>query len=181
MIPARIVAAFALSLCVSIPTFAKTILPDACGDGKTTFDVSVKLPDGPVGPPPEGKGRIVFIETFDHTPLMTGETTRFGVDGNWVGANRGDSYFVFDLAPGEHHLCANWQKKKDVGVLSLTVEAGKTYYYQAEIHKEQTHASGFAGGQPVTVHKVERGFEAGILTEDQGKFRVKASKLSTWK
>ena len=181
MKPARLVAVFAFSFCVSIPSFAKTVLPDACGDEKTTFNVSTKEVDSPVEPPPEGKARIVFIETFDHTALMTGETTRFGVDGTWVGANRGDSYFVVDLAPGEHHLCANWQKKKDAGVLSLSVEAGKTYYYQARVRKVKNQAHGFAGGQSVTVGQVERGFEAGILPDDEGKFRVKASKLSTWK
>jgi len=60
---------------------------------------------------------------------------RVGVDGNWVGANNGKSYFFFQVPPGEHNICAEWQsgtfKKTSERIgeaMELTAEAGKTYY-----------------------------------------------------
>jgi hypothetical protein len=60
---------------------------------------------------------------------------RVGLDGNWVGANEGKSYFFFPVDPGEHNVCAEWQsgtfKKSSERIgeaMHLTAEAGKTYY-----------------------------------------------------
>jgi hypothetical protein len=62
-------------------------------------------------------------------------TTRVGLDGSWIGANNGDSYFFFSVGPGEHHLCANRQPElgvstKPIALLSFTAEAEKTYYFR---------------------------------------------------
>ena len=65
-------------------------------------------------------------------------TTRVGVDGSWVGANHGKSYFFFPVDPGEHHLCIDWQSsnKNLVGMgyaASFTAEAGKVYYFRGKV------------------------------------------------
>ena len=65
-------------------------------------------------------------------------TTRVGLDGNWVGANHGQSYISFAAEPGEHRVCADWQSslkglQKPSGAANLTVEAGKTYYYRSDV------------------------------------------------
>jgi hypothetical protein len=63
-------------------------------------------------------------------------TTRVGLDGAWIGANRGDSYFFFPVEPGEHHLCSDWHVGfvagggTKVSLASFTAEAGKTYYFR---------------------------------------------------
>jgi len=72
-------------------------------------------------------------------------TTRVGLDGVWVGANHGKSYFFFPVDPGDHHLCVRWQSSfkqlsQAAAALSLTAEAGKVYYVRAtleERHKRQ--------------------------------------------
>ena len=120
----------ALVLCVSLACGVRvwaTALPDSCGDDKVKFDVKTEagqpLPAGPV----EGKAEIVFIENQMITPFHY-EPVRFGMDGAWAGASKGDSYFVLTVASGVHHLCASWQSdleqlKKNVKLTSFTAEA----------------------------------------------------------
>ena len=36
-------------------------------------------------------------------------TTKVALDGAWIGANHSNSYLAFAVAPGERHLCVNWQ------------------------------------------------------------------------
>jgi hypothetical protein len=125
--------------------------------------------------------QIVFVETIDRRGEMGGTTTRFGMDGKWVGANQGNSYFGLAVAPGEHHLCANWQatgRKKNVGMATFTAEAGKVYFYEAKIvmkYQRVAYGSGIGGGLR------EESFDLAQLSNDEGKYRVKLSALSTWK
>ena len=56
--------------------------------------------------------------------------TKLAVDGEWKGVNRGNNYFHFTLNPGEHVFCSQAENRS---VLSMTVEAGKTYYLQQRI------------------------------------------------
>ena len=56
--------------------------------------------------------------------------TKLAVDGRWVGVNRGNNYFFFTLAPGEHYFCSTAENRS---VLAMKVEAGKTYYLQQKI------------------------------------------------
>jgi hypothetical protein len=52
-----------LALVTSAPAIAKTILPDACGDNKTGFDIKMKKDQPPPAAPEVGKALIVFVET----------------------------------------------------------------------------------------------------------------------
>ena len=65
-------------------------------------------------------------------PTMIGQKiqTTLAVDADWKGVNRGNNYFFFTLPPGEHAFCS---KAENRSVMSLTVEAGKTYYLQQHI------------------------------------------------
>ena len=118
-----------------------TTLPGACGDDKVQFDVKTTKHQPAPAPPAEGKAQIIFVENFAQnagTCIGCKVTTRVGIDGAWVGANRGNSYFAYTVEPGEHHLCAGWQSvfqrlKKKVGLASLNAEAGKVYYYQIKV------------------------------------------------
>ena len=56
--------------------------------------------------------------------------TKFAINGEGVGINRGDNYFFVFLDPGEHNLCSRAENKVTA---KLTVEAGKTYYVQQKI------------------------------------------------
>jgi len=101
-----------------------------CGPSDALFDVKTTDLKHPVGQPEQGKALVYFF-----VDLLTAPTMRVGVDGNWVGANDGKSYFFFQVAPGEHNVCTEWQsgtfKKSSERVgeaMHLIVETGKTYY-----------------------------------------------------
>ena len=108
-------------------------------------------------------------------------TLRLGLDGAWVGATKADSYFAISIDPGVHHLCTN--NGKSVGMDSFTAEAGKVYYYEANVTITATreHFNGFAGGQPVSGSgtQVDKEFNFSQVNEDEGKYRIKVSALAT--
>jgi hypothetical protein len=156
-------------LCVSLACAGSlwaTSLPDSCGNEKVKFDVKTEEGQPAAAAPTEGKAQVVFIENENQLigPFMHA-TVRFGMDGAWAGANYGNSYFALTLDPGVHHLCAFWEGK-NVEVTSLVAEPGKVYYFAAQVTVESRHSVTFGLSQ---------------LNEDEGKYRVKISKLSTSK
>jgi hypothetical protein len=170
---------FALLCCALLLTVAqakaKTILPDACGDDSVKFDVKAEKNQPPPAGMAEGKAQIVFIDSVPQEgPFMP--TVRYGVDGSWAGANKGNSYFTLDVDPGSRHLCVSAQgvrsavAKDFVDMTTLTVEAGKVYYFETAFNV----IGGRAGGGLLT-------FGFAPLDEETGKYRVKAWKLATWK
>jgi hypothetical protein len=101
-----------------------------CGPSGEMFNVQTTDQKHPVGQAEPGKALVYFFVDFINAPTM-----RVGMDGNWVGANEGKSYFFFPVEPGEHNICSEWQsgtfKKSSERVgeaIHLTAEAGKTYY-----------------------------------------------------
>jgi hypothetical protein len=177
-----LVALLSASLLAALQARAKTILPDACGDDSVKFDVSTQKSQPPPAPPVDGKAQIVFIETLDGCFGCGTPTSRFGMDGAWVGANKGSSYFTMDIAPGEHHLCTDWQSvfgklKQKVGLTSFTAEAGKVYYYEAKVTMI-AHQYGFG---PNSSREVDKDLVFGQLSDDEGKYRVKASAVAASK
>jgi hypothetical protein len=146
------------------------VLPDSCGDDKVKFDVKTEEGQPPPAGPAEGKAQVVFIENENQMigPFMHA-TVRLGMDGAWVGANYGNSYFALTVEPGVHHLCASWQSslgrsKKNVELTSFTAEPGQVYYFAAQVTVTSRDSTIFGLSQ---------------LNEDEGKYRVKLSKLSS--
>jgi hypothetical protein len=184
---------FLLLLCASLlaatQARAKTILPDACGAEDVKFDVTTLKNQPAPEPPPAGSAQIIFVEEQNARASFHMITVRYGVDGNWAGANYGDSYFVLNVAPGVHHLCVNAQgDKKAVGVTSFTAEAGKVYYYEASTTVTRsggglvtTHGANGQTGTGMAPGSVNKSFQFTQLSEDEGKYRIKAWKLATWK
>lgn len=163
---------------LSLGVQARTrILPDACGDDKVKFNIS-KQKDQPAPAAPEtGKAQIVFVNTVEKENvggwsgvacLGCGNPTRIGVDGAWAGAVKDKSYFAFPVDPGEHHLCASQQGTKNVDMTTFTAEPGKVYYYEVKVTAKR-NGDRF----------VDKSFELKPLSEDEGKYRVKISDLST--
>jgi len=88
--------------------------------------------------PEPGKARIYFIhDSGAVTAVFTlAEPTMLGVDGAWVGANHGNSYFSISVDPGEHHVCASsWYSReaKLVVLAHLQTEADRTYFYRTRL------------------------------------------------
>jgi hypothetical protein len=107
----------------------------ACGQSDVHFDIKKDNAEH-VGRAEAGKALVCVIQDEDHPDCIKCDvTTRVGLDGSWIGANNGDSYFFFSVEPGEHHLCANRQAEigvstKPIALLGFTAEAGKTYYFR---------------------------------------------------
>ena len=172
---------------------SSTILPDSCGKDAVHFNVDTTKNSAPLAAPEAGRAQIVFIESLESSGMYLGGTpsTRFGIDGAWVGANKGNSYFVVSVAPGEHHLCVNWQshvqgKNPPVGMSSFTAEAGKTYFFEVKITRKFTSGPTVIGGgqpgqPPPTVlggGRSDQSFAFSAVDDDEGKYRVKLSELS---
>jgi hypothetical protein len=143
-----------------------TTLPDSCGPQSASFNISKQkgkslLPDSSAD-----KATLVFVQ---RAGLCIGcSTTRVGVDGAWIGANKGSSYFSAAVDAGEHHVCANWgaplaATEAKLSLTDLQTEAGKTYYFETVITQHQDEA-------PRLVFKP--------LSTDEGQFLVSRSALS---
>ncbi|MGA2674866.1 MAG: hypothetical protein ABSE99_16735 [Terracidiphilus sp.] len=163
------------SLACSAQAWATT-LPDACGDDKVKFDVTAQKGQPAPAPPEAGKAQIVFVENENRMlgPFMYA-TVRFGLDGAWAGANNNNSYFAVTVDPGEHHLCVSWQSalpmlKKSIDVASFTAEPGKVYYFAANVRVI-----------PIGENSADYEFNLSQLSDDEGKYRLKAWKLATSK
>lgn len=100
----------------------------ACGPRDLSFEVKADVSQHPTPTPENGKA-LVYVVQYERI------TSRFGVDGKWVGANHGQTYFFVAIDPGEHHLCAIGHAGvyRGVALHQLRAEAGMTYYFLPHI------------------------------------------------
>ncbi len=109
-----------------------------CGPTDAKFEVKTEKAQHPVTQAESGKAVVYFVEDDTHFQSTPKPTTRIGLDGSWVGANHGNSYFYLAVDPGEHHLCASWQSWIGVGTRNnasaahFTAEAGGVYYFSVK-------------------------------------------------
>jgi hypothetical protein len=120
-----------------------------CGPDKVPFEVATHKKQHPEAKTEAGKALVYVFEDEKRDPnqRLGNVTIRIGLDGKWVGANHGKSYFFFPVDPGEHALCANWQSSfrmysKLASAASLTAEAGKVYYFQASVEERTNYPPG---------------------------------------
>lgn len=129
-------------LLFAAPAFAQdaagtAVAPGGCGPDTAKFEVKTEK-QHPLGQPEAGKALVYFIEDDTEFGSHPKPTTRIGVDGAWVGATHGDSYFSFTVDPGEHHLCASWQtavvifRGHPTAAAHLTAEAGGVYFFRVK-------------------------------------------------
>jgi len=157
----------------SSPLFAQDRPPAAstrggCGPSEAYFDVKTDRKQHPVAPADPGKAIVYVFEDMERGPTM-----RVGLDGSWIGANKGKSYSFFSVDPGEHQVCTNWQSgtfketSKRIGAaMTLKAEAGKTYYLRTQVYErsEQDHNV-----------KLE------LIEPAEGQFLISASSFSTFR
>jgi hypothetical protein len=107
-------------------------LTGACGAGDVKFEVKSEY-DNKYAPAAEAGKALVYLIQDDRLFVSKPRpTTRWGIDGAWVGATQSNAYFAVTVAPGEHHLCAEWEGSDSaVSLTHFTAEAGKTYYFRA--------------------------------------------------
>jgi len=164
-----VLSAILFCVCLALGNQARcATLPSACGDDKVKFDVTTQAGQPALPPPAPGKAQIVFFEdqNEEHNPWHPWDIARFGVDGAWVGADKGNSFFMLDVAPGLHHLCASWQSgprgANGFDLAPINAEAGKVYYFAAQVTESQYYYH----------------FGLSQLNDDQSKYRLKVWKLS---
>jgi len=101
-------------------------LPAACGPTDVRFDVKQDKTKHELAQPEQGKALVYFFQ--DTAP------TRIAIDGAWVGANLGQSYFSVAMEPGEHHLCAKVDIADNPTELAhFTSEPGEIYFYRGRV------------------------------------------------
>jgi hypothetical protein len=129
-------------LLLASPVFAQdqpveTAVAPGCGADNVKFEVQTDKHQHPATRPAAGKALVYFIEDDTEFTGFQRPTTRAGLDGQWVGATHGDSYFYFSVDPGEHHVCASWQttamvRDHQVAAAHFTAEAGGVYCFRAK-------------------------------------------------
>jgi len=108
----------------------------ACGDSLIKFDVKTADSIATVPQPDAGKARVVFVAKDGGSARAS--TTRVAIDGNWVGATHGSSYFYFSVEPGVHHVCTLtkfnqfWAHPEDTAAAHFTAVAGESYFFEAK-------------------------------------------------
>src|SRR5262249_2204688 len=114
-----------------------------CGPNEGQYDVTTDKKNHPAAQPDSGKALVYVIEDIERGPTM-----RVGLDGTWVGANKGKSYFFFSVDPGNDQLCTKWQsgvfKKTAERIGSATIvkaEAGKVYYFRIQVYERSERDS----------------------------------------
>jgi len=105
----------------------KELEAKGCGPKDVDHWTKTDKSQHPLGEVPKDKALVYVIR-----PTMGGNKvqSKLGVDGKWAGINRGNNYFFFTLAPGEHFFCSQSENRS---VVSLKVEPGKTYYLQQKV------------------------------------------------
>jgi Protein of unknown function (DUF2846) len=118
----------------------------ACGSGNVLFDVKSGKSHHPMAQPAEDKALVYVVENLRAGCFLCDTTARVGLDGAWVGAAKGNSYFFFAVEPGEHHLCADLQAvpaaSETTSLASFTAEAGKTYYFRVRLTDQNNSGKG---------------------------------------
>lgn len=167
-----------LAMFFAIPALAQNpsarIAP-ACGPDSANFNAQIGGLQTTIAPPEAGKARVYFIqdsgtsgENWQHSTL------RIGIDGEWVGAYKNNSYFALSVEPGEHHICASVQSHFDTGKLielaHFTAEAGKAYYFRTRF------LSGISHGYPPPPS-----LDLDPVDSDQARYLIAIYPQSVWK
>jgi hypothetical protein len=139
----------------------------ACGPKDAKFDAKQDVTQHPTPEPDADKALVYVVQEIGQEHCKGCALTKVGLDGAWVGANQGSSYFFFSTDPGEHHLCLNWQSRfeglsRAFAMADFTAAAGKVYYFRARI---------FPG-------HYDYSFDLDLINSDQGKFLVASSAFS---
>jgi len=117
---------------------ANSLGAPGCGATDVEFDVKTDGGKHSVPVPDAGKAIVVFLQDDAKFGSRPRPTTRFGIDGAWVGATHANSFFFVSIDPGEHHLCANWQSRviltgpsRATSAAHFAAEVGNVYYFRA--------------------------------------------------
>jgi hypothetical protein len=145
-----------------------------CGPAKQQYEVKAEQGHHAAAQPTSDKALVYVMESLRSRCFLCDTTTRVGLDGAWVGANKGDSYFSFSVDPGEHHLCAELQSGSSgadgKALNSFTAEVGKTYYFRSKLADRNSSGKG----------EVEWVVDLESIDGDEGQFLAGSYGLSSF-
>jgi hypothetical protein len=75
-----------------------------CGSDNTKFDVTSDKSKHAFTQPDPGKALIYFLQDDSRFESRPRPTTRFGLNGKWIGATQAESYFYVSVDPGEDRI-----------------------------------------------------------------------------
>lgn len=111
-----------------------------CGPADVKFDVTTSKKYS-LPAIQSGKALIYLFQDDVKYGARPRPTTRFAIDGTWIGATHANSFLYAFVDPGDHDVCANWQSddtglgyigpKRSTAAAHFTAEAGKSYYFRA--------------------------------------------------
>jgi hypothetical protein len=144
----------------------------ACGPANAHFAINTHGNEHSVAQPDPEKA-VVYVVEDQKSKAVRDVTSRVGLDGAWVGANRGNSYLFFSVEPGEHHLCTDWVSDllaagRLVSVANFTAEPGKVYYFRARTSSSGDGRSMSSGAS----------IDLDLVNSDEGRLLVASSVLS---
>jgi len=150
----------------------------ACGPKEVEFHIKTDTSHPPTFQPDAGKA-LVFVVEDQKFKAIRDVTTRVGLDGTWVGANHGNSYLLFSVEPGEHHLCADWTSGflpggRLVTLANFTAEPANVYFFR--VRTSGGPASYIDGRGLQSDHEAAIDLEQ--VNSDEGKLLVVSSPLS---
>jgi hypothetical protein len=146
----------------------------ACGPSEARFDAQASAAQ-PLAKPDAGKALVYVAEDFTRAPGELGNPTiRVGLNGEWKGATRANSYLSFPVDPGENHLCVRWQShlqrlSRLASFAHLNAEPGQTYYFRARI----TYSTYGANVANMTL-------DLEPVDPDEGQYLVATFRPSSW-
>jgi hypothetical protein len=142
-----------LSICTMLSAgsaFAAS-LPGGCGDDAVQYKVKTEKARALDVPAP-GSSQLVVIHTLAGDDWNGQPIARIAVDGKWLGAVKGHTYFTADIAPGPHTVCVSRQtsiraEKDNVSVSSINAQPGQPVYLdftitRSAIDDTKSHAAG---------------------------------------
>lgn len=152
----------------------------ACGPAETHFDVKVNSNEHPLPVADPDKALVVVAEDQE-TKFVRDVTIRVAVDGAWMGANRGKSYFFFAVNPGTRHVCADWETsngpdERIIALTNFTAEAGKIYYFRARTWGSFTSQG---SGNAASNQRSNWVLDLDPISDDQGQYIVATSGVSS--
>jgi hypothetical protein len=137
----------------------------ACGSEYVSFKLRLDKSPHTLTQPEARKARVYFFHDAGTGYTLGYPTVKVAVDGAWLGANHGNTYFSATVDPGEHHVCVTLQSSlvaQRVELAHFTAEADKVYCFRTQL---------------VMSRSVEL-LELEPLDSDQGKYLIGSFALS---
>lgn len=138
----------------------------ACGAEEITFRVTAARDHSRLLPAGT-KANVYVLQDILDSPTLGASTTRIGMDGKWLGANRKRSYSAFTINAGLHHICVDWYDNanpRSLVLYRLDAVPGGVYYLRTRL------LSAFPGATAPSLSEAIFQLDMQMVDADEGEF-----------